>query len=117
MQKFRKKTGFTEEKMLFHQDNIPVYTAQKIIAKISELKHELVPHPPYPPDLARSDLWLFQHLKEFFRGKQFLKHEEVIAAVEEYFADLPESHYRNGINKLEDCWNTCIQVQFDYTEI
>jgi len=40
----------------------------------------LLEHPPYSPDLAPSDFWLFPHLKKFLRGKRF-SNEEVIAAV------------------------------------
>ena len=67
------------------------------MAKINKLKYELLENPPYSPDLASSDLWLFSHLKKFMRGKRFSSNDEVIAAVDEYFADLPEKHYRDGI--------------------
>jgi hypothetical protein len=33
-------------------------------AKLHELGNELLPHPPYLPDLASSDLFLFADLKE-----------------------------------------------------
>ena len=61
------------------------------------MKLELLEHPPYSPDLAKSN-------------------EEVITAVEAYFADLPDSHFRDGIHRLEDRWSKCINVQGDHTE-
>ena len=33
-------------------------------AKLHELHFELLPHPPYSPDLAPSDYWLFADLKK-----------------------------------------------------
>jgi len=97
-----KRPGLQKKKIIFHQDNAPSHTAQKTIAKISELKYELLQHPPYLPDLAPSDFWLFSHLKKFMRGKRFSLNEEVIAAVEAYFDSLPDFHFRDGIHKLEN---------------
>jgi transposase len=31
----------------------------------------IVPHPPYSPDLAPSDFWLFPTLKTSLRGRRF----------------------------------------------
>ena len=50
------------------------------------------------------------------RGKRFLSNEEVIAGIEAYFDSLPDSHFRDGIHKLEDHWNKCIKVQGEYIE-
>ncbi|EFN88933.1 hypothetical protein EAI_10878, partial [Harpegnathos saltator] len=36
------------------------------------------------------------------------------AAVEAYFADLPETHFRDGIKLLESHWAKCIEVNGDY---
>jgi len=43
---------------------------------------ELLPHPPYSPDLAPSDYWLFADLKKMLQGKRFGSNDEVIAATE-----------------------------------
>jgi len=86
------------------------------MAKIKELQFELLEHPPYSPDLALSDFWLFPHLKKFLRGKRFSSNEEVIAAIKDYFAGLPENHFKDGIHKLEDRWNKCIELLGEYTE-
>ena len=60
-------------------------------------ENELLEHPPYFPDLVPSDYYLFRNLKQFLRGNRFLSNEEAITAVDWYFAELPESHYRDGI--------------------
>lgn len=88
--------------MSFQQDNAPVHKNVLTMAKITELKYELLEHPPYSPDLAPSDFDLFPHLKRFMRGKRFSSHEEIIAAVETYFDNLLDSLFRDGIYKLED---------------
>jgi histone-lysine N-methyltransferase SETMAR len=48
------------------------------MAKIEELKFELVDHPPYSPDLAPSDFFLFPNLNKWLSGQRFFSNEEVI---------------------------------------
>lgn len=62
-----------------------------------ELGFELLPHPPYSPDLAPSDFFLFSDLKRMLNGeKKFSTDEEAIAETEDYW------YYKNGIAKLYD---------------
>ncbi|XP_025154422.1 activating transcription factor 3 isoform X2 [Harpegnathos saltator] len=68
------------------------------MAKFNELKYELLEHPAYSPDLAPSDYYLFPNLKKFLAGKRFTSNDEAIAAVDGYFAHLPESHFNNDLN-------------------
>ena len=111
-----KRPGLQKKKILFHQDNAPCHKSILTMSKIHELQFELLEHPPYSPDLAPSDFHLLPDLKKFMRGKRFSSNDEVITAVEAYFAALPDSHFRDGIHKLESRWNKCIDVQGDYTE-
>ena len=111
-----KRPGLQKKTIIFHQDNARVHTSFLTMVKLNELKYELFEHPPYSPDLAPSDYYLFRNLKQFLRGKRFSSNEEAIAAVEQYFAELPENHYRDGIKLLEDRWNKCVQVEGDYIE-
>ena len=46
--------------------------------------YELIPHTAYSPDLAPSDIFLFQNLKKDIRGRHFRSDEEVVTAVEEW---------------------------------
>ena len=94
-----KRPGLQKKKIIFHQDNAPAHTAQKTITKITELKYELLQHPPYSPDLAPSDFWLFPHLKKFLRGKHFSSNEDVIAVVEEGILPVESKNFRCFIEK------------------
>ena len=86
------------------------------MAKLHELRYELLPHPPYSPDLAPSDFHLFPKLKIFLGGRRFPTREELTAELERYFAGLEESHFRDGIKALEHRWTKCISLQGDYVE-
>lgn len=73
----------------------------KAIAKLNQLHFELVIHSSYSPNLAPSVYYLFQNLKRLQQRKGFKWNEEVIFETEANFADLNTSHYKHGIEMLE----------------
>uniref|UniRef100_A0A6M2DT53 Putative histone-lysine n-methyltransferase setmar-like protein n=1 Tax=Xenopsylla cheopis TaxID=163159 RepID=A0A6M2DT53_XENCH len=103
-------------KWMPHQDNAPCHKSFKTMEKIVELGFELLPHPPYSPDLAPSDYFLFAHLKRMLAGKKFRTDEEVIAETEAYFEAKPKSYYKTGIEKLKDRYKRCIELEGNYLE-
>ena len=72
------------------------------MSKLHELKHKLVRYPPYSPDLAPSDYYLFPNLKKWLGGKRFTSNSEVMDAVSGYFEDFDKSYFSEGIKN----WNT-----------
>lgn len=112
----KKRPHLKKKKVLFHQDNAPCHKSLKMMAKLHELSFELLPHPPYSPDLAPSDYFLFADLKRMLAGKKFSSDEEVIAETEAYFKDKDKSYYKNGIEKLCNRYNRCIDLEGNYIE-
>lgn len=73
-----KRPHLQKKEILFHQDNTSSRASTFAIAKIRELRIELLDHPPYSPDLAPSDFFLFPQLKTALGEQRFLSNEEVI---------------------------------------
>lgn len=111
-----KRPHLAKKKVLFHQDNAPSHTAFLTQQKLAELRFEIAPHPPYSPDLAPSDYFLFPNLKKFLAGKKFSSNSEVIAETEAYFEGLEKSYFSDGIKKLEKRLMKCIELEGDYVE-
>jgi len=99
--------------VLFHHDNAPAHTSVLAKAKLVELGYELLPHPPYYPDLALCDLFLFPNFVSL-AGQKFASNEEDVAATEAYFADLEKTYFSDGLKKLEHRWVKCIELKGDY---
>ena len=60
-----------------HHDNAPAHTALSVTLYLASLGWTVVPHPPYSPDLAPRDLFLFPKMKKTLKGKRFATMEEV----------------------------------------
>lgn len=102
---------------LLLQDNARVHTANLSMATIRELKWQLLPHPPYSPDLAPSDYHLFAPMKDPLRGVHFTCEREIKAALKNSLAQFSSEWFEQGIKKLEERWNKCITLQGDYVEL
>ncbi|KAF7264992.1 hypothetical protein GWI33_021776 [Rhynchophorus ferrugineus] len=106
----RRKTAAFEEK------ERAASPRQCTLSKIHELGFELLPHPPYSPDLAPRDYFLFSDLKRMLGGKKFSSNEEVIAETQAYFEAKDKSYYKSGIEKLAGRYNQCITLEGNYIE-
>ena len=86
------------------------------MAEFLELRFELLPHPPYSPDLAPNDYFLFPNLKKWLGGKRFYFNDEIISQIKTYFEDLEKSYFLERIQKLNKRWTKCIELKGDYSE-
>ena len=111
-----KRLHLAKKKVLFHHDNAPAHTSSIATAKLFDLRYEILPHPPYSPDLAPSDYFLFLNMKIWLVGKRFSSNEEVIAASNEHFEEFDKNYFSEGIKKLEHRYNKCIELKGDYVE-
>ena len=71
-----------------------------------------VPQPPYSPDLASCDFWLFSKL----RGCRYETIEEVKEAVTEVIDTLTEEDFHGALQKFLERYNKCIVARGDYFE-
>jgi len=51
--------------------NAPVHMSRVAQAIVKDIGFEQLSYPPYSPDLAPSDFYLFRHLKQHLRGMRF----------------------------------------------
>lgn len=112
----KKRPHLKKKKILYHHDNAPPHSSLVAQEKLDEIGFQLVPHPPYSPDLAPSDFYLFPNLKRWLTGQRFYSNEDLIAETEAYFADFPIDYYSDGIKKIENRWTRCINLKGEYVE-
>lgn len=81
---------------------------------IEELNWILIEHPPYSPDVAASDFYLFYHLQHYLSGAKFNSKQEVINEVESFLNSRPPGFYREGIYKTIERWQMVEKSNGDY---
>jgi len=96
-------------------DNARPHTAAAMQNLITTFGWEQFDHPPYSPDLAPSDFHFFMHLKSFHTG-QWFHDSEVKEAVTTCFASQVASFYDEGIQKLVQHYDKCLNNGGHYVE-
>jgi transposase len=112
----RSKRRKRQDSVCLLQDNARPHTAALMMATLLKLKWDVLPHPPYSPDLAPSDYHLFGPMKKVLGGKRFQNNDEVIAAVQSWIHEQLKTFFETGIKKLPERWHKCTAVNGDYIE-
>jgi len=102
------------QKIVFLHDNARPHTARKTKEKLNMLDWQVLPHPPYSPDLAPSDFKLFRSLANALRGKEFGNQTEVEEFVRQFFISKPSGFFVNGFTDLPDRWESVVEYEGDY---
>ena len=111
------RRGKLTKGILHLHDNARPHTSQETLAIIRDLHFEILPHPPYSPDLAPSDYWIFGALKKPLKGRRFESLQQLATSVSKWSRDMPVEWYREGISKLPERWARCIQMKWKYVEV
>ena len=70
---------------------------------------EVLPHPPYSPNLSPPDFDLFPKLKKTLRGKRFATTEEASTEVTRVIRQLNSEGVLSGIQDLPKRWEAVIR--------
>ena len=101
IKKSLKKTTKNYDKVLLEHDNARPHVAKKTQEHIStNLKWEVLPHPPYSSDLAPSDFYLFRVLDNEIKGK-FFKEKDLKLWIQKFFDSKHPKFFRRP---LKDSW-------------
>ena len=68
-----KRRGMLSRGIRFLADNAPAHSSQVAVDKARTRGFGILQHPPYSPDLATSDYFLFSEMKNPFRDRRFKK--------------------------------------------
>ena len=65
------------EKVILQHDNARPHVAKPVKTYLETLKWEVPPHPPYSPDIAPSDYYLFRSMAHGLADQQFHSYEDI----------------------------------------
>ena len=93
-------------------DNAPVHNSILVTDYLTKMSIKTVLQPPYSPDLAPCDFWLFPKL----RGCRYEIIEEMKEAVMKVIDTLIQEDFHRTFQKLLERYNKCIAARGDYFE-
>lgn len=101
---------------MLHHDNAPAHSSLLIRQFLAKNQTPVVPQPPYSPDLAPCDFFLFPKLKSTLKGRRFQTIDDIKQNTEIDLKDIPISAYQECFQKWKRRWQRCIASQGDYFE-
>lgn len=105
-----------DKSWLLHHDNAPAHTALSVRQFLANKQITALDHPPYSPDLAPCDFWLFPRLKTVLKGTHFASVEEIKATVTRELRDLKEEDFAQCFRGWQKRMQKCINSGGDYFE-
>lgn len=99
-----------------HHDNAPAHTALRVTHYLTSQGWSVVPHPPYSPDLAPCDFFLFPRMKKSLKGKRFDDVEAVKRASQRALDSINVEEFQNCFKHWEKRMDKCIALNGEYFE-
>ena len=112
----KKRNRQTIRDVMLHHDNASSHTAKVITKYLKRERITLLPHPPYSPDLAPCDFFLFPKLKKELAGRRFERIENLARAVNSIINKIPNQEYEKCFNSWRNRLQHCIDVGGKYFE-
>ena len=101
---------------MLHHDNAPAHASLLIRSYLAKYQTSVVPHPPYSPDLAPADSFLFAKLKTTLKGRSFQTVEEIQENAIRELRAYVESVFQEAFQQWKKRWELCIASRGDYCE-
>lgn len=99
-----------------HHDNAPAHTAQLVQQFLAKHNIIQVPQPPYSPDMAPCDFFLFPKTKYALKGRRFQDVEEIMQNATKELYSLTVTDFERCFEQWKHRWNKCIAVEGEYFE-
>jgi len=104
-----------EQTWLLHHDNDPSHTSHPPVFG-EKNKIAVIPHPPYSPDMAPCDFFLFPKLILKLKWRRFDIIEEIQAESHRVLDTLTEKDFQEAFQKLRRRWDRCLHAGGNYFE-
>jgi len=97
-------------------DNAPPHNPTIVKQFLAQRKVIVLNHPPYSPDLAPADYFLFPKVNSNLKGCLFDSISDIQTAVTSTLNTIAKDNFYKGIQKLYDRANLCVQLQGIYVK-
>jgi len=99
-----------------HQDNALAHNALSVKQLLANKNITVLEHPPYSPDLAPCDFYLFPNIKSVLKGTHFVSVEHVKAKTTEILNSLTEHDLQNCFEHWQHRMQLCANSEGNYFE-
>ena len=110
----KKRELWETKSWLLHHDNVSAHNALSKRQFLAENNIAVLEQPPYSPDLAPCDFFLFPKLKGVIKGTRFQDSKAITTAVTKELRAIPMKSFQKCIEAWRQRLEKCIRAQGDY---
>ncbi|UYV76641.1 hypothetical protein LAZ67_14001557 [Cordylochernes scorpioides] len=104
------------DKVIYQHDNARPHVAKVVKETLEALQWDVLPHPPYSPDIAPSDYHMFRSMTHGLAEQHYTSYEEAKNWVDAWIASKDEEFFRHGIRMLPERWGKVVAKDGQYFE-
>ncbi|PNF37233.1 hypothetical protein B7P43_G00377 [Cryptotermes secundus] len=101
---------------LLHHDNAPAHTSLLVREFLAKNNTVTMPQPPYSPDMAPCDFFLFPKIKRTLKGRRFTSIDDIKSASLKELKAIPKIEFEKCFDDWKKRWCKCIISNGDYFE-
>lgn len=101
---------------LLHHNNALAHSAVLMCTFLMKNCITVLEHPPYSPDLAPCDFFLFPKLKDIMKGQHYKSVEDLQAAASQVLKEIPAEAFVASYDAWRKCMLQCINAEGEYFE-
>jgi transposase len=107
---------WTNQSWVLYHDNAPAHSSFLVRNFLAKNETTVVLQPPYSPDLAPADFFLFSKLKSTLKGRRFDTIDKIQKnSTNELFAT-PKEAFQKAFRNWQKRWELCVASERKYFE-
>ncbi|UYV79268.1 hypothetical protein LAZ67_17001872 [Cordylochernes scorpioides] len=114
--RLKRPEGWQNNDWILHVGNARPHTAHVVLQFLAKHSTIQIPHPPYSPDLAPNDFFLYPKLKMNLKGRKFDNVDMIQAESKATLRNLSKSDFISCFDNWKKRWNGCIEAGGAYFE-
>ena len=112
----KRRDSWARKTWILHLDNAPAHTALSVKQFLVSKQITTLHHPPYLPDFAPCDFFLFPKLKGILKGTRFQGVDDIKTSVTKHFKTITKEEFSQCFKVWSKRIENCIKANGEYFE-
>ena len=110
----RPQYAIKHNKVIFQHTNARPHVAKIVKETLEALNWDILPHPPYSPDIVLLDYHFFRLMAHGLAEQHFTSYEEAKNWIDSWIASKDEEFFKRSIRMLTKRWSKVVERDGQY---
>lgn len=96
----RRTRAWHADSWVLQHDGAPAHRSVRVRSFLNATQTNVIDHPPYSPDLAPCDYWIFACIKKHLKGQRFNSIAELCDQVDAVIGSITQREFAHAMGRL-----------------